>query len=264
MSEAIAGGSDDADRRNANRFDLRPTDWSNVRKAIDPRHPQWRMAADWFYTTYGPPMKSLLAHILGPKDCAEIDDLVQEICMNLADGRFEHVSRETGGRFRNYMKTVTRNAAFDVLSRRRRSKQISGEDGLLEQHAVESDGGPDRAFDRTETAQILNDALARLEASCRSVDCRWYALVVQLRFWPGKFQVTPSAGNRLRHCDLAAKMAELTGESWKVDRFKKQLERAVKACGQCIRQVVESRLGGWTSAEIDEYLAELQLSKFGA
>lgn len=261
LPEGDLGGSGDRDLR---RFDQLTTDWSQVRRAIDPDHRERQDGLAWFHRTYAAPMRSLLSHILRRHGRAEIEDLVQEICVSLAEGRFERVSREAGGRFRNYLKTVTRRKAHDYLSRQQRRKEVSGEHGLFEWFVDDHDDGPERAFDRAESVQILRDALQRLEARCRTGERRWYALVVKLRFWPEQCCLAFAAGERPTHQHFARKMTELTGEPWTVDRFKKQLERGLKLCGQCLRTTVESRLWQPTPAEVDDCIRELNLGAFGA
>lgn len=264
MINPAPGGTDVPLVRGPRRFDQIATDWSQVRKAVAPDHPERRDALDWFFQTYQTPMRALLSHILRQRDQTAIDDLVQEIYQQLAQGGFERASPAAGGRFRNYLKTATRRKAHEYLARQARRQEVFGADGILAQCAESTDDAPDRTFDRAEAAQIIDEALCLLAKAGGANGSRWHALVVKLRFWPEQFQVAPSADGRLRHRDLAARMTELTGETWSVDRFKKQLERSVQLCGQCIRQAVAARLRRATPEEIDEYIAELKLQRWGA
>lgn len=140
------------------------THWSMVGEAGGADSPARRDALEALVRRYLGPLKVYLMRKrrLGPD---EADELLQSfVGEKVLDGRFAAAADRSRGRFRSFLLTSLDHFLIDQLRKRRPSPAPADGEPAPDAAAPQA---PD-PFDVAWARQVINDALARMEAACRA------------------------------------------------------------------------------------------------
>lgn len=198
---------------------------------------------------YGKAIRSYVGSII--TNDADADEVAHNIVVKMLQGDFSGWSREKG-RFRDYLKVSVRNAALSAL------RQRSGVRGhvAIDQHDLEIAEKADQdIWTDAWRKSVINGAFQELAAYQRkhALSGNHFATVIRML---------------IDHPDedseqLAARLAEKTGQPIRADAFRKQVSRARRKFAELLVQEIErSLLDDATPERIEEELIELRLMPF--
>ena len=203
---------------------------------------RWSQLGDpvQFMFRYGPAIRRYLSALLD--NPADVEDISQDIVVSVINAGFAHASPDKG-RFRNYLKTSVRNAAFKHRSRKR--------PGQLSNAAAEQLGGPDAERDWVDEWRrcALARAWAEIEAFQERTRGNLFATVLRLRM------EHPKADSS----ELAAKASELAGRHVGESAARQQLSRARKKFAELLVDEARRTLENPTPEAVRDELIEVGL-----
>lgn len=197
---------------------------------------------DHFVARYSNAVLAYLRAFLGPN---EADDVAQDLFLEVARTGFTRASPDRG-RFRDYLKTITRNAALTYL--RKQSREPKTTDANALQHTVDDADAQD-AWLSDWRACLLNRAWAALEDHERRSPGNLFWTVLRLS---------------VDHADedsatLADRASAIAGRAIRADAFRQQLRGARLLFARLIVREVVVTLDEATPTTLEEELAETGL-----
>jgi RNA polymerase sigma factor (sigma-70 family) len=203
----------------------------------------WRQIHDplKFFLIYGPAVRCYLLSIL--RDEHDTEEVLQDLLVQVTERGFRCADPERG-RFRDYLRTVVRNAAFRQLQRR--AARPLGDEAL---DLVASEDEPDRGWQDEWRKCLLDKAWRDLERHQRAARGNLSYTVLRM-------SVDHADEDSTR---LAARASELSGQPLAPAAFRKQLSRARRAFADLIAAEVANTLDDPSPEAVREELAAIEL-----
>jgi hypothetical protein len=197
---------------------------------------------------YGKAIRGYLDALLGTDDA---EDVAGEVAVKILRGDFADWAPGKG-RFRDYLKTAVRNAAFDFMRKSGRARRVKDLNSLPD---PASPAGPsaDVWLNHWRSA-VLAGALEKLKAYQDRRPGNVYCTVVRL------LEEAPGANSR----ELARWLTEATGRSYRPDNARKQTERARRQFAELLVEEVCLTLDEPTLPHVTEELQTLGLLPYVA
>lgn len=198
-----------------------------------------------FVATYAPAARRYLLAIL--RDEHDADEVLQELLLRVTERGFA-TADPARGRFRDYLKMVVRNAAFDFL----RSKATrDGRAGPLDDSPAAPDLD-DRAWRDEWQKVVLENAMEALARHERASPGNLYHTAVRLT-------IDYPAEDSTR---LSARAAASAGKAVTAEAFRKHLSRARRMFAELLVGEVRQTLDDPTPDRVLEELADLDLLRY--
>ncbi len=220
----------------------------NIPSLLEQISTHWPQISDplQFVLRYAPAVRRYLAALI--KDSHDAEDVTQNFLLRMLKHPF-NLPQIHGGRFRDYLKAVLRNAALTHLRQTSRLA-VPADLGHLAAPDVES------AADEVWIAEWRNCLVQRA----------WEALEQYERQAPDSLAFT-SLRLATEHSDedssaLAARAADRSGRPVRPDAFRKQLSRARRRFAQFIVDAIRQSLAEPSSDDVLEELADLGLMTY--
>ena len=197
-----------------------------------------------FVTRYGAAVRAYLRALLPTHDDA--DEVEQEFLLQVVAQGFPSAAPGLG-RFRHYLITVVRNAAFAHLRKQSRRPAAAGD--LCH---VPAKAAADREWERNWRACVLQNV--------------WHALRDHQKRKPGNFfhSVLKASVDHPEEDStaLAARVSHATGQTHSPESFRKQLSRARRRFAELLVDEVTGTLTDPTPELLAEELRDLDLMKY--
>lgn len=197
-----------------------------------------------FLLRYGTAIRAYLVALLGRADLA--DEVAQEVMLSVVRG-VGPAAWKGLGRFRDYLKTVIRNAAFGHL---RKSK---GKQAETLPEDVSDRGAAMAAADRVWDAEWHRCVMSRVWRELETHERRnpgnlFYSVLRQL-------STTPEADS----IQIARDLSKKIGKTVSPEAYRKQLSRARRFMAELITVEVADTLGNPSANEVESELIEVGL-----
>jgi RNA polymerase sigma factor (sigma-70 family) len=198
---------------------------------------------------YGKAIRSYVGSII--TNDADADEVAHNIVVKMLQGDFTGWTQERG-RFRDYLKVAVRNAALSALRQRSNARgQVA-----IEQHDIElADKSGEDCWTAAWRKSIIDGAFQELADYQRkhALSGNHFATIIRMLI------DHPEEDSE----QLAARLAEKTGQTIRADAFRKQVSRARRKFAELLVQEIErSLLNEATPERIEEELIELRLMPF--
>jgi hypothetical protein len=217
------------------RLDEISTDWAIVR---DPAR---------FVMYYAPAIRRYLAALIRNPDHA--DEVAQDFFLGVVAHGFVR-TRQAGGRFRDYVKAVIRNAALNFLHRRHAAK--SADSSLLEAAAQRYQASADQEWMAEWRRCLLDRARRALKQYQARLPGNLFHTVL------GMVVDNPLEDTKT----LAARTSALIGRPLRAEAFRQQVSRARRTLVKFLLEEVTQTLDEPTAENVEVELIELGLWKY--
>jgi RNA polymerase sigma-70 factor (ECF subfamily) len=216
---------------------------SLLRQAVHGQSADAGAARNALALRYRRAIRSYLGAIL--QDEHDADEVAQEVVVKLLQGKFAGVDLQKG-RFRDYLKTVVRNAATDYGRKKKRTVLLEMEQAAApdERAAPEED-----RWTAEWRADLLRRTWEKLEAHQRQHEGSLVFTVLQLA------ADHPDDSSE----QLAQRLAEAVGRPFRADAVRKQISRARQRFSQLLVQEIADSLEDPRPELVDEEVCNLGL-----
>ena len=197
-----------------------------------------------FLLRYGPAIRAYLMALLGSADTA--DEVVQEVMLAVIRGTGP-AAWPGRGRFRDYLKTVIRNAAFGFLRKQKSRSTHPLPEEVSDQGA--STTAADRVWDAEWHRCVMSRVWRELETHQRRTPGNLFHTVLRV------FSDSPDANST----QLAATASQKCGRTITAEAYRKQLSRARPFMAELIAVEVADTLAAPTASDVEAELIAVGL-----
>lgn len=229
------------------RLDQVVTQWSLLRLAHQPTSLDGPQARQELLLRYRGAIRGYVAALL--LNSSEVDDVTQDVLMRLLRGDFASADAMKG-RFRDYLKIAVKNMVRTHWERQQRRSTVSLElENVAGQQTFDAEDDTWTNEWRQQLIESTWQALAQFE---RQTPGSTYYTVLRIR---SEFPNEDSS-------QIAERLTEITGKTWRHDTFRQQLRRSRLRFAQLLIEELSRALKHPTPEAVEEELIALGLMDF--